>query len=94
MATATTEWYDDTMKTYMVSFYNTLSEKDRRRYSAIEAQRLGYGGITYIASILGCSTKTICRGIAELESLDSDPAVGRVRRPGAGRKKTSHLAPR
>ena len=30
------------------------------------------------------------RGIAELDSLDKDPAAGRVRRPGAGRKKRSH----
>ena len=94
MAIETTEWIDETTKTYMVSFYKTLSEKNRRRYAAIEAQRLGHGGITLVASILGCSTKTICRGIEELDSLDADPAVGRVRQPGAGRKKTSHLAPR
>lgn len=94
MANATTELIDETTKSYMVSFYKTLSEKDRRRYAAVEAQRLGHGGINYIASILGCSTKTISRGIEELDLLDADPAVGRVRQPGAGRKKTSHPAPR
>jgi len=31
--------------------------------------------------------ETIERGIAELDSLKDDPAVGRVRRPGAVRKK-------
>jgi hypothetical protein len=31
----------------MVNFYNTLSEKDRRRYAAIEALKLGWGGTTY-----------------------------------------------
>jgi len=71
----------------MQSFFNTLSEKDKRRYAAMEAQRLGHGGISFVADILGCSTKTISRGIDELDSLDDDPAAGRVRRPGAGRKK-------
>lgn len=89
MASSTTEWVDAITQTRMRSFYQTLSEKDQRRYAALEAQRLGHGGIAYVAGILGCSTKTISRGIQELDSLDDDPAAGRVRRPGAGRKKTS-----
>jgi hypothetical protein len=68
-------------------FAQTLSEKDRRRFAAIEATQRGYGGIGYIARVIGCSPKTIERGIAELDHLEDDPAVGRVRRPGAGRKK-------
>lgn len=68
-------------------FAATLSEKDRRRFAAIEATQRGHGGITYIASVIGCSTKTIERGIEELDRLENDPAAGRVRRPGAGRKK-------
>lgn len=70
-------------------FAASLSEKDRRRFAAIEASQRGHGGITYIASVLGCSTRTIERGIAELDQLTNDPAAGRVRRPGAGRKKSS-----
>ena len=31
----------------MASLYESLSEKDRRRYAAIEANKLGYGGIDY-----------------------------------------------
>ena len=76
----------------MQRFFRTLSEKDQRRYAALEAQRLGHGGISYVAEILGCSTRTIHRGINELDKLDDDPASGRVRRPGAGRKKRSHPA--
>ena len=71
----------------MRDFAATLNEKDRRRFAALEASERGHGGITYIASVLGCSTKTIERGIAELDSLQDDPAAGRVRREGAGRKK-------
>ena len=68
-------------------FYSTLSEKDQRRFAGIQATQLGHGGIKYVAQVLGCSTRTIERGIAELDDLPNDPAEGRVRRPGAGRKK-------
>ena len=90
---ALTEQIDETTASRMQSFYRTLSEKDQRRFAALEAERLGHGGITYIAGLLGCSTKTISRGIEELDELDNDPAAGRGRRPGAGRKKTSHPIP-
>ncbi len=84
------ERIDETMVARMQSFFQTLSEKDQRRYAALEAKRLGHGGISYVAEILGCSTKTISRGIEELDELNDDPAAGRVRRAGAGRKKRSH----
>ena len=71
------------------AFYETLSEKDQRRYAAVEARRLGFGGIGYLADLLGCSRKTIERGLAELEELPNDPAAGRIRRPGGGRKKVA-----
>ena len=68
--------------------YETLNEKDRRRLAALEAKRLPHGGIQYMAGILGCSERTLLRGIEELEELDGgDPAEGRVRREGAGRPK-------
>jgi hypothetical protein len=70
-------------------FYQTLSEKDRRRYAAVEARRLGHGGVEYVAGVLGCSRRTIERGLHELDELPHDPAAGRVRRPGGGRKKRS-----
>ena len=71
----------------MREFAATLTEKDRRRFAAFEAKQQGYGGIEYIAGIIGCSRRTIERGIEELDHLDQDPAAGQVRRPGAGRKK-------
>ena len=33
----------------MIIFYDSLSEKDRRRYAAIEVQKLPYGGQKYIS---------------------------------------------
>ena len=71
----------------MRDFAQTLSEKDSRRFAAIEAAQRGFGGIVNVAGVLGCSTKTIERGMKELDQLQDDPAAGRVRRPGAGRKK-------
>jgi hypothetical protein len=81
---------DSAAEKRMRDFAQTLSEKDRRRFAALEAAQRGYGGIVYIAGVLGCSTKTIERGLKELDQLQDDPAAGRVRRPGAGRKKRSH----
>jgi hypothetical protein len=75
------------------AFYATLSEKDQRRYAAVEARRLGHGGIEYVAEVLGCSRRTIDRGLSELDELPYDPAAGRVRRPGGGRKKSRDGTP-
>ena len=93
MARTAIERFDVATEKKMLEFGQTLSEKDQRRYAAIEAWRLGHGAITYIAEVLGCSTRTIRRGMNELDLLPNDPAAGRVRRPGAGRKKRSHPAP-
>jgi hypothetical protein len=81
--------YEPHIEEQMRAFAQTLSEKDLRRYAALEAARLGFGGTEYIAGVLGCSTRTIVRGAAELAQLPGDPAAGRVRRPGGGRKKKS-----
>lgn len=78
---------DELTEQRLQEFSKTLSEKDRRRFDAIEATQRGSGGITYIANLLGCSMKTVERGVAELGQLSNDPAAGRVRRPGGGRKK-------
>ena len=76
---------------YLREFSATLTEKDRRRFAAVEAKQRGHGGIRYIARVIGCSEKTIERGLAELDNLADDPAAGRIRQPGAGRKKRSNL---
>jgi hypothetical protein len=68
-------------------FYNTLNEKGKRLYAAVEAIKIGYGGITYISEIVGCSRKTVARGMRELFALsDEKNANKRIRLPGGGRK--------
>lgn len=69
----------------MQRFYGSLSEKDRRRYAAIEALKLGWGGISYINQLLGCDDETIRFGIAELED-DEALSMSQIRRGGGGRK--------
>jgi len=72
--------YSPEIESQILNFYNSLSEKDRRRYAAIEATKLGYGGVTYIRSILQCDDRTITRGLQELNSELSNGQAG------AGRK--------
>ena len=89
MAFVFQERYATDVEDRMRAFWQTLSERDRRRYAALEATKLGFGGVEYIAEVLGCATRTIERGTDELNQLPTDPATGRARRPGAGRKKRS-----
>ena len=70
----------------MKRLFDSLRENDRRRYAAVEATKLGHGGIEYIAQFLQCDPKTIRRGLAELEGAD-DLDTGRARKKGGGRKK-------
>ena len=77
--------YSPEIEAQMLNFYNSLSEKDRRRYAAIEATKLGYGGAIYIRQVLQCADRTITRGQQELKTGLSNQEQ-RVRQPGAGRK--------
>jgi len=90
MAFVFSERFAEDVERRMRGFYQSLSEKDQRRFAAIEAQRLGHGGVKYIAELFGCSDRTIERAALELDDLPNDPAAGRVRRAGAGRKKRSN----
>ena len=69
----------------MQRLYHSLSEKDRRRYAAIEALKLGWGGITYISQLFGCDYYTIRFGMEELDS-EAAMRMREIRRSGGGRK--------
>jgi DDE family transposase len=77
----------------MRSFYQSLRENDRRRYAAVEAGKLGHGGIEYIASVLGVDPKTIAQGQRDLDDL-SDQPQSRVRKAGGGRKRKLEIDPK
>lgn len=79
-------YYEATIEQEMRKFYNSLSEKDKRLYAAVETLKLGHGGISYIAHLLWCSRKTVTQGIKDLESLSSAEREydARIRQPGGG----------
>lgn len=81
--------YDQATEQMMLRFYSCLREKERRHYAAQEAQKLGYGGKSYISGLLKISRKTILKGEAELGQADlyAQISEGRQRRSGGGRKK-------
>jgi hypothetical protein len=74
--------YSNEVCEHMKAFYESLSEKDRRRYAAVEAEKLGHGGIQYIAAVLGCDEKTIRHGHSDVEQLPQDEAGSRTRKKG------------
>jgi len=88
--------YEETIEKAMRAHFRSLPEDHRRRYGAIEALKIGYGGVSYIGRILGIRRKTIYVGIRELEEMsEGDPErparpsghPERIRRRGGGRPK-------
>src|SRR5437867_4557171 len=74
----------------LASVWRLLDERTRRLMAANEARAWGRGGISEVSRACGLSRKAIARGIKEIES-GTALSQGRVRQPGAGRKKiTDH----
>jgi len=69
-----------------------LDERTRRIMAASEAMSLGYGGVSVVGRACGLSRKAISKGIRELQARDK-PLLGRIRRPGAGRKSITQSDP-
>jgi len=61
--------------------------------AANEALSLGHGGISAVSQACGLSRKAIAKGIREIET-GTAPPPGRVRQPGAGRKRITDHDPR
>ena len=78
--------YSEEIEKQMKAFFDTLNEKDRRRYAAIEAMKLGHGGQKYVSSVLGCHFQTVMAGTDEITNGTKTPEE-RIRKPGGGRKK-------
>lgn len=68
-----------------------LDERQRRLVLGSTAELLGRGGVTAVAGAAGVSRNTVARGVAEVRA-GAGPS-GRVRRPGAGRKKATETQP-
>jgi len=91
------ECYPEETADLMRRYYESLNERDRRRYAGMEALILGHGGQNYIAKILGCSRKTVRKGAAEVAKLPMrtvQALIGivpdkrpKIRNAGGGRKR-------
>ena len=66
-----------------------LDERTRRLVAAAEATALGFGGVSIAARASCLSRGTVIRGMAELKSAPKLPRTQRIRREGAGRKRTA-----
>ncbi len=75
--------YKEEVERRMKVLFSRLSEKDRRRYAAVEADKLGHGGQQYIEELFGIDSKTISQGLAELEKTE-DTAGDRIRKKAVG----------
>jgi hypothetical protein len=75
-----------------VKVLGTLNEYQARLFAAEKALELGRGGISLIARLTGMSRVTITQGVNELRGKElRETGVGRVRRPGGGRKKVEEV---
>jgi hypothetical protein len=78
---------------YLRGLLGRLDEQERRWFAAIEALRHGHGGTRLVAEITGLDEKTIRRGRRELQAGLANVPQGRLRRRGAGRKRTEKKDP-
>jgi len=69
-----------------------LDERMRRLVAAAESEAIGYGGVSAVARATGVSRRAITEGIKELNrrgaARKAAPAPSRIRRQGAGRKRS------
>ena len=70
----------------LLGVWPLLDERTRRLMAANEARALGHGGISQVSRACGLSRKAIAKGMREIEA-GTAPPPGRIRQPGAGRKK-------
>ena len=69
-----------------------LDEKSRRLLVAAESKAWGPGGISAVSKTTGVSRQVIRQGLRELEQSATQP-MGRIRRPGGGRKRARQKDP-
>ena len=67
-------------------------ERARRLFVGFLARQHGRGGIALLHRVTGLDRNTIARGLREVQR-GGDLAPGRVRHPGAGRKKVEVRSP-
>lgn len=74
------------------SLKGVLDERSKRLWAAAEVSAAGRGGFSAVVRATGMSSRTVARGLRELQSGEALPP-GRVRRVGGGRKAAKALDP-
>lgn len=84
--------YPTVVEQQMQRLYQPLNERDRRRYAAVEANKLGHGGISYVCTLFECNYRSLALG---LEELNQGAAMQQssIRRVGGGRKSAFEQIP-
>jgi len=70
-----------------------LNEKQQRIYLAVEAESIGFGGISAISKASGVSRPTIIIGKREINEKKPELPFDRIRKKGGGRKKIHEKQP-
>lgn len=79
-------------KNIFTTLFPFLTEQRRRLFAGAMAKVVGFGGIFFVSTTTGISRRAVARGIKELNdsgAFNSD----RIRKQGAGRKKTVDTDP-
>lgn len=78
--------YTTEIEEQMIRFYNTLSEKEQRRYMGLESLKLGEGSKKYICELFGSDYHRLQKGLKELYD-DEALSQKRIRKEGGDVKK-------
>lgn len=70
-----------------------LDERMRRLVAAVEAELLGYGGVSRVSEETGVSRRAITAGKKELKEAVKKPTQERIRKKGGGRKRMTQKYP-
>ena len=81
------EHYESDFIEKQLNFYQSLPEKQKRHFVAMEYERLGVGSKRYLARVFGCHRQTINKGLRELAEHNYLVDYARQREAGGGRKK-------
>jgi hypothetical protein len=66
--------YSAEIERHMKALFNSLSEQDRRRYAAVEAEKLGQEGVQYVARLFECDDSLIREGLADIWQVSTGDA--------------------
>lgn len=83
-----------TAQNYYSLMKQELNEKQWRHFLALEALRIGHGGIHQVQQATGTAWQTIKDGIEEIETGDLYHPGDRIRKEGGGKKKLSYHVPK